>query len=662
MKSRAVQASIALLVAVSLFLANTCVKAGPPAEGLFPVDELLAACVAAQRGFRPLTRADLEQAKAELTEAVARLDQQLTADGENGAAWRTFLKWDRLQSQLQRTDPDPDELEAVYEQYRAKDRRCERDKLAVKREGLNRTAFAEVREALWRYLWTARTLDDPDLAKELQDQYHKMVTTQLPEYVRQYHAQPTAAAALRIGQQLRWLEYWQQAPELVASLRRELGGPNLLIQASADLVAAAIARPLDQQEPVRDVILGTDIYGTGHTKGNLEVKLVPDAKRAAFDIILLGTTASETVGYKGPAQIYSTGTTGIGARKRFRLDTEGLAAEPSAANAKTRNRINCIQTTRGRRLVQRIAWKRALRQESTAEYIASRHAEQRVNQRLNREAAEMVNRANASAGKYRNYLRQCRMFPRRLDFSTTDKALHGVGLLADGSQLGAPNKPPQLVEPYDLAIHVHESMINNLAASAFAGELLSEKTLLADLEHLGVPEDARLRLQSPEEEATWTIVFERFRLEDDGVAMPISVQFADNAVVVTIHGRRFYKGGQMLSAMNVTAEYKFEPTEQGFRAVRQGDVKVTRRKGGFAGAEGAILKRRFEGMFEEEILLEQIELPREWDTLPGADAQTNRPPEITPVKLKTVQCVCRDGWLAIAWKRTSPDEPASPTP
>ena len=337
-----------------------------------------------------------------------------------------------------------------------------------------------------------------------------------------------------------------------------------------------------------------------------------------------------------------------------------LAALPAVSNAKTRTNIDYIQTNRGRRLVERIAWKRACSQKSMAESIAAQHAEERINQRLNREAAAMIDSTNQwYVETIRKPLLDYKLFPQRLQFSTTDKTLNGLALQTGRFQLAAHTQPPEPVQPCDLALRVHESMLNNMAVTALAGLLFREDAVLTFLENLGVPEEERERFQSPPGELPWRIDFSRLPSPPSQVVQPVGFTIADGGFVVTVRGRRYIRGNQMRANMDVRAEYKIERTENGFKAVRK-ELGVTRRDGGFAGAAGTVLERWFGDLFDEEILLEDMDVPGEWSQAPATESDHGQPDQRKTIKMKTIQCVCQDGWLVLAWRRAAADRPAAP--
>jgi hypothetical protein len=152
------------------------------------------------------------------------------------------------------------------------------------------------------------------------------------------------------------------------------------------------------------------------------------------------------------------------------------------------------------------------------------------------------------------------------------------------------------------------------------------------------------RFAAQEGEEPWTIVFARQN--------PIRVSFADDGFSVTIRGRRYYKGENRHPGMDVTAVYKIVKGEQGFQAIRQGDLQIV--PPGFVPGSGkrlsarqtvirTLLQRRFGRIFDARILLEDMTLPGDWEKAG---------------KMRPVHLACQGGWLVVAWNRVAAGRPA----
>jgi len=595
-------------------------NSGARAQSVPAVDQLPATCQNAKTAFVPRTKADLRKVKATLQAAVRRLNARMNASGTLGNDWRAYLKWDAMQKQMGRDD-DAD-LRALDMTYA---------RLAARHKGLEVACFSDVRTALRRYLRIARAVRSP----EQKVQYEALMDA-LASQLEKHGKDPSPESALAIGTAVGWLEDVRHARRLVRAIRHHFYRSNLFIRVSDDVVGAGMAGPVDETMPLTDYILGTTIHGTAHTTGEISVELVPNPEIAVIDVIFDGTTKSTNVGYHRPVSIYSRGVTQTASRKRFLIGSERIEAHPAVTAAATSTKIDGVQSNRGRRMVERLAWKRICRDKGTAEYIASCHAEERVNSRIDEQAADLVARANeAYLDKFRKPLLQRRMFPRKLRFSTTRDAIRVTALQGDEAHLAASGAPPKTIEHSDLAIQVHESMVNNLATSGLSGVTLREAEFTATLTDLFGP--LPKAFQPEEGRDPWGISFAHRH--------PISIVFADGGFKVTLRARRYFRGAKKHPGMNVTAAYKIEKSDQGFKAVRQGELAIF--PPGFVPGSGNrlsarqqvirnLLERRFGKIFTEELVTKNLELPGKWSKAG---------------ELSLTQLEANHGWLVMAWKR-----------
>ncbi len=582
-------------------------------------EELPQAARQAKAIFLRRTPADLYEARLALHAAVERLESRLQAAGPEAERWRSYLQTEPLKAQLARAEPDLQELENIHRRF------------AAGYDSLGLVCFADVRRALRSYVLAARLLGDATLRKQYESALDALARD-LEAYAKAPAPTPDQAAA--IARLLQWLGDAGQAPWLVAAVQRTLSHPNVFVTVSDRLVAARLSRSVQDVSPVEDCILGTRLYGTAHTTGQVRGVLVPCEEQALVDALFEGTSATENVGYNGPATIYSSGSTALAARKRFYLNAEGVFALPAVSSAVTSTVIHQIDTG-GRALVERIAWKRALRQKTLAEAIASDHAQERFNQRMDAQADDLVARANRGfQERFRQPLDERGLFPEYFHASTTSQHATLVLMTTGSTGLGAPTAPPELPGAADLAVRSHESSINNLAAAALAGVFLDEKRFdEITTRLLGLPE----RKTKPEDEENWTITF--------ADQQPVTVRFADGGLQITIRGKRYMNEGRQYEAMDVTARYHIEKTPQGFRAVRQGDLDIY--PPGFVPGTGRqlsarqialrnALRRRFGRFFEETWQPENLVI--------GKDTAQ-------PLELRLSRWEAFGGWLVMAWEQ-----------
>ncbi|MHB1035671.1 MAG: hypothetical protein ACYC35_12450 [Pirellulales bacterium] len=597
--------------------------AAPEAAPAPALGELPALARAAKGQFVPTTEADVEKARQILVAALARLDQYLATGGARGVAWKEFLTFPELAAQLDRAaKPDPAVLERIGQRY------------ASWQFGLELPHFVEVRQAIQSYADRIRAANRPSAKAEFESDLESLAAR-----LETYAKNPAAPDAAAIGAVLGRLERDGQTPSLVAAVRAHLCRPNLFVVVSNDIVGAGVAAPTEETAPVEDVILGTRIAGTGRTTGFRRVELVPDADRAIFDILFDLTTASDTVGRNGPVQIDSGGITRLAARKRMLFDQEGLRALNASSAAVTNTQVRGVSPVRdgiGSRLVQRVAWNRVCQEKAQAEQIAAQHAEWRANERIDRDAAEMLAKTNKGyAERVRNPLVRRGGFPSQFRCSTSRDQLQLALLEAGPFQSAATSAPPDLTGPSEMTLRVHESAINNFASSALAGRTLDEAGLHAWIVEMAGSLPERLK-RAPDEEP-WEITFPR--------EQPVTIAFADQGFRLAIHGQQYVSGSRRYQAMDVSADYKFEATAGGIKAVRQGELRIFppgfvpgagKRLGARQTALRSLLAKRLGKFLEPEMIGSGLILPGRW-------SQAG--------KLRVSHFSSQGGWLTLVWKR-----------
>ncbi|HID76424.1 MAG TPA: hypothetical protein EYP56_10555 [Planctomycetaceae bacterium] len=605
--------SVALVLGLAAFVGFAPVAC--PAE-----DPVSAALEAARDAFRPLRAEDLERERKDLVLAVERLDKWLKRAGTVGEGWRRYLRWDEWAAQLDgRREPDYQTLNRLYA------------RLASGRYGLERKRFADVRGALHRYLITASAIANPKLRAQ-----YDQVLSGLEEVWNRYRVSPSAEDRRSMNVILEWLESAGQGERLLEAIRRHCAQPNLYVEISEPVVVAGIERDVDETAPVRDVILGANICGTGRTVGRLVAELVPARGRAEVRLTLRGRNHARTVGYKGPARVYSRGLTELVGTKTLIIRPEGVTAGPSRCRATTDTKIIGVGTRRGSRLVRRIACRRARKTRCQAEWIAARHAERDLRRRLDREAAEPIERANRQLRqRLWRPLDERNLRPRSLELESTATALRLRLLAARSFELAAPGPPPPTPEGVDLSVRIHESSISNFLAAAIGGMRLEDEQLRGELKDLlgRLPEG----LEATEQGQPWAITFD--------AREPVTVWFDENQFRVRVRGAAFTSGRRRYPGMHVTATYRIEQSDRGWVAVRQGDLEITppRFEGGVRrplspreSALKTLLLRRFAKIFRERIPSEPIELPGRWE-------------KAGPLEL--VHWQTQGGWMTLAWRR-----------
>jgi hypothetical protein len=604
----------------ALLIASAATSRPAWADDAAPGDALAEAIAAAKQNFVPATVENVSAAKSQLQTTLAKLNEQLAAWGTTGENWKKYLRLADLQAQLEAGDDAKfGTLREIALQFFAD------------HPGLERPEFRATGNAIRHYanlLQTVRTENPADVYAATLDEVAKQLAA---------HAdQPTTESAANLSVQLRTLARFGQPTELFQVIRDHYSRPNMFVRVSDDLAGYGTRRNINEQTPVRDFIMGTSITGTGHTVGSVDVQMQPNRSVALLDLFLAGSSNSRTVGVNRSALIYSTGLTTFSASKRVWFDEQGMHAAPSQATAKTNSQITGVGSSAGGIrgcIVTRAASKRAPQSKGQAQQIAARHAEARIEERLDSETAEQIAATNRDFNtKLKDPLRRVQTYPASLNFSSSADDMFVTALESNWTQLGAPSEPPAFAGGHAIEVVSHESTVNNAANTMFSGRTLHDYEIRQEIirRRGELPEDMR----DDEDQNPWSISF-----TDDS---PVRFTLSDGGFQVLLKFRRFTSGERVLRDVNVIANYVAEKEGDRLNLIRQGDL-VVKRDGEAPDARinigevslRAVLRKKFSKLFKEKIEGEGLELPGKFKSLG---------------KLPLAEYSFDGGWARIAWK------------
>jgi hypothetical protein len=578
------------------------------------LDELPKAAINAKSQFDAPGKDALGKADKQLRAAIDRLDDYLSDGGENGVGWKKYLRFEDLQEELAKQGgPTADALAPFVK------------KLSAKHAGLDLDQFTDVRTGLEQYVAATKLPD----AGELKVQY-EAVLDGLSTELKTHGEKPSDATRKSIGLALGWLEKNRQAADLVAAVRKYHSRLNLLVEVDLELIAAGVRDKIEEEIEIDQVILGTDITGSGVITGTIDLKLVPSGNKAILLIVLKGVSETQNVGRNGPVTIYTESYTEFTATKKLIISETGIEMLPAVAHAVIDSDVTGID---GGAIATRIAERRIAESQGQAEYIAARKAEVLIAERMDAQVAELLGDTNEKfQTKFRDPLVEAGGFPRLLKFSTTSDVLRVVAQQAASTQLAAPTAPPKIPGKHALKVRLHETMLNNLLATTLAGKKVDDAMVRKEVTELLGALPAKFA-DNPDEDP-WSITFAKEN--------PITITFSDGGLSVTVRGRRFTSGDSKYGAMNITATYKLEKTDSGMKATRQGDLKIlppgyVKGKTKLSFKQTAlrkVLNRRFGKLLESEFASGGIALPGRWESAG---------------MLVLANLSSKDGWLALAW-------------
>ncbi len=589
--------------------------------------------------FRPVTDEDLADARAELIESTNALERFVRPSTRNGERWLRYLKWAELEEALDAEGPpEPGPLAATY-------RQLNRDE-----NGLEHRKFRRVSDALQRYNQLLQLAQQSD-----QEQYYRGQLERLQTQLDEYQGEPSAATGAEIGSRLGFLGGIGQSAELVRAVRREFARPNAYVEVATSLVAAAV-EPIDRQEWVTDCILGTSIRSDAHSKGEVGVATIPSDDKAVLEFVSKGRTHSRNRGTNGPAVIRSTSQTDFSATKRVELSDKAFVARSARARANTDTHLHSVAKQGGglgSRIVSNIGWSRASENKHRAEAIASDHAEDRIERRFDDELNDEVRQARKRyEDEYRRPLERRGEMPEHIRFHSGKDSLGLEVTQANRSQLGAPAAPPEASADQDMTMRLHESAVNNYSATLLSGATASETEPGQDLQFdVKMPDWMKDAWEARETEVDESADADdkpfkpyslRFR-----EGRPLTVNFADGEVEITVHIARLTSGDQSFTNWDVTGIYTPELVDGGIILRRERDLEML--PANFRGSLSSrqVAERR---NLEEELNARSAQgrgFPRtiEFAALEPGGALADAGP------LDMTDFTSQDGWLSVAWNR-----------
>jgi len=437
----------------------------------------------ASRGdYRPASQAErLAPSLAELRQTAQALEQSLGTNTPFAENWKRYLRWDRLEPHLigevAVSKQVLSDLTAVLRRFRSN------------ANGLERPEFTSTAEAIEHYRgmlqWYQRVKEIAQRsrrkysAQDLERRVYMMQLLELEKQLTRHLESPSIETSRKIGQLMGLVQQLDQSPQLVKAMRSHFTQPNFFTEIAESAINRLAERPVNDTQAVRDCILGARILGTANSTGFMTLRTLPAHDHIALELQLSGTIHSNTVGHKKPVQITSRSNTNFSATKSLQISDDHFVAQPATASASTNSRTLSIKKTGGRfgrRLIEKIAWKKVGESKRQSERIASQRAEQKVTKKFDDQVAEVIYEAR---DKYdhqgRPPLVRFGVFPDYLQMASTDHSINIESMLASYEQVSASTMPISMAT-HDLSLKIHESVANNLLPSILAGVGIQQET------------------------------------------------------------------------------------------------------------------------------------------------------------------------------------------
>jgi len=416
---------------------------------------------------KPITDERLAPHRQEFVTSARALEKALRRDAKLEREWKRYLKWELLEPQLaDDAKVDRASLENLVHVLR----RFRSNHAGLELPVFTRTAAAidKYRDIAFWHALAARRDTVPIFASFAKG---------LDEQLRRHAEEPTMETTRQIGTTLGTIEFLGEAPEMAKVVRASYSQPNILTDVTTDALNE-LSGPVCQIRPVRDCILGATIRGTAITNGHVTFQPLESPEKIQLDMFLTGVIHSRTVGFKKPVQVRATGTTDYWASKRLLISDDQFTTAGLTVDAQTRTRIHSVQKTGGRlgkRIIEKIAWKKVRESKSQSERIASRHAERKVGEGFDDQVVTALTNGRVTYNEKLRYpLKRIALLTDPIVLASDREGIHSRLKLASHRQIATDSKPPQRLAANDVTVQIHETAVNNFLPTLLGGASLRQ--------------------------------------------------------------------------------------------------------------------------------------------------------------------------------------------
>jgi hypothetical protein len=388
------------------------------------------------------------------------------------------------------------------------------------------------------------------------------------------------------------------------------GEPNVLAEVNRDFVNAIAGQTTVKPECVYEREKRVVVTGSGMSSTRVTVEFAPNTDYAQTYLCLDGTMQAQMVARQGKVAVCTDGEVHFQGKKCICIDGNDLHWGCASVNACPHLEFRgvstqfCLIDPAVRRLATRVYYRK---EDESHEKFAYK-TERRVTEQFDRESeVELVKQSKAYRENLLGGLDKNKIRPQELRFATTVDLLMVRGRL-EGAAPGDWAPTPLVHGRPDISVRVHQSLLNNAAATIFAGKTKSGGDLETDVNNLLGPLGKKVELD-PEDREAFTVTF--------APGLPIETTFAGGKIKFTIRTNGFVSGDRVVSdPFLIEALYDFRRIGAGLELERKADVDVappdvaagTREPSAREQTLSVLLRKRFNKLLPQKITIEKIEL------------------------------------------------------
>jgi len=375
---------------------------------------------------------------------------------------------------------------------------------------------------------------------------------------------------LEVARIIGLLENVDQAITLTTAFKRTFWRQNALVYVGESLVNQLAGRPVQQTQPVYEVILDNEVFGTATTQGQVRIDFVPNPSQAHISLQMAGRVNSDNYTPAGPITAYTGSQADVEARRSIYLNVGGWyqRAPYGAANLQS-----YFKGTSCGRLIDRLAESQFQNQQSAAEAIGARRAENRLVRQFDQETTTALQQGRRDMQQRRESMGWLRDNRPTAYLLTDENFLQVYAKKYNGTQTLALAPPPAVVAPSELAMQLHDSFITNTVEAALAGRVITHEDVARIEEEI----KREIEASGGQIPATEPVQREAFELTLAN-ARPVEVRFEQQMIQVVINIRNFKAQGQSINDAQVLVRLKLllDPADPSQLRLRQlGDIRAS---------------------------------------------------------------------------------------
>lgn len=496
----------------------------------------------------------------------------------NGDLWAAYLHLNELKS----ADTAGGVLAQVSQNLTVGDSMSDEQKAFLSRPQLN-----ALKEKVAAAIAARSVVTDEATARaELKQHVNQLVVSLLAYERDSMIADAEAARAAFVGIRNRF-------PAAASILRpvmlNQYFNHNLHITVSETLLSRLVSDYRTESGCIADCIMGAWVTGSQSTDLRVSADIRPSANTANFQIQVNGNIRSNTTAQKDPATVFTRGDHYFYIHKPVTFSGRSVVGSPAGIS------VDVNSTTLGVRtkydgiplfggIINNIAQKEVAKSKPKSEAVTRDRVVEEALPKFETEVGNQLQELNDTLSKTLNSLDSRGVGPESISARSSNTHIAVSSRTMAAGRLGGSVQPPTLLSPRGMAVHLHETALNNsLDALGFNGRSIQEDQVVVELEKalsdllqrdikFGKDEEEK-PAEAPKEgeqpEPPTTFVFSK--------SDAIRVHFSDNQIVLILRTGVIQEGKEEIPEQEITVPIGMS-VANGKLIMEPAEIKVSSRE------------------------------------------------------------------------------------